>query len=220
LLLRALQERVIERVGGSTPNPVDVRVIAATHRDLAAAVGRGRFRADLYFRLNVFPIPVPPLRERREDIPDLVRHFLHHFGRRMGRPAVAVSTATLQLLKDYPWPGNVRELENIVERAMIVTAGDTLQVDPSWLTPAPAGDTARTDRPGLAELERRAILDALEHCHGRIYGPGGAAAVLGLKPTTLYGKMRKHRIPKHATPGDSPNGPAPRPAPASDSDAG
>jgi formate hydrogenlyase transcriptional activator len=185
LLLRALQERTIERVGGGQPIAVDVRVIAATHRDLSAAVAQGRFRADLFFRLNVFPIPVPPLCERREDIPDLVRHFLHHFGRRMGKAPVGVSPATLELLTGYPWPGNVRELENIIERAMIVTAGDTLQVDPSWLTPAPAAGVVRQDRPGLAELERRAIRDALDRCHGRIYGPNGAAAALGLKPTTL-----------------------------------
>jgi formate hydrogenlyase transcriptional activator len=220
LLLRALQERVIERVGGSGTVAVDVRVVAATHRDLAAAVSRGRFRADLFFRLNVFPIHMPPLRERREDVPDLVRHFLHHFGRRMGKPAVGVSAATLRLLKEYPWPGNVRELENIVERAMIVTGSDTLQVDPSWLKSAPAGGVSREDRPYLAELERHAILDALDRCHGRIYGPGGAAALLGLKPTTLYGKMRKHRIPKHPTPGESPNGPSARPAAPSDANAG
>src|SRR5207253_3921352 len=115
LLLRALQERVIERVGGSEPVAVDVRVIAATHQDLSAAVARGRFRADLYFRLNVFPIPVPALRDRREDIPDLVRHFVGHFGRRLNRTNVAVSPTTMDLLTRYSWPGNVRELENIIE---------------------------------------------------------------------------------------------------------
>ena len=197
MLLRVLQERVIERVGGSAAIPVDVRVIAATHQDLTAALNEGRFRADLFFRLNVFPIPVPPLRERREDIPDLVRHFLHHFGRRMSKPGVRVRPETLQWLSDYPWPGNVRELEHLVERAMIVTAGDTLQVDPNWLKPARASGPVPAARPGLAEVERRTILEALQRCHGRIYGPGGAAAALGLKPTTLYGKMRKHQIPKH-----------------------
>jgi formate hydrogenlyase transcriptional activator len=207
LLLRALQERVIERVGGSATVAVDVRVIAATHQDLADAVGGGRFRADLFFRLNVFPIRVPPLRERREDIPDLVRHFVVHFGRRMGKAAVDVGGDTLQLLTGYPWPGNVRELENIIERAMIVTAGGRLQVDPSWLKHTPAASVSRPDRPCLADLERRAIVDALERCRGRIYGPAGAAAALGLKPTTLYGKMRKHHIPKHPTSGDSANGP-------------
>jgi formate hydrogenlyase transcriptional activator len=194
MLLRVLQERVLERVGGGEPVGVDVRVVAATHQDLAAAVNAGRFRADLFFRLNVFPIRVPPLRERREDLPDLARHFLHHFGRRMGKAVSRISPETLTLLGEYPWPGNVRELENLIERAMIVTAGDTLQVDPAWLKAGPAPRETPTPRPGLAELERRAILDALERCHGRIYGPNGAAAALGLKPTTLYGKMRKHHI--------------------------
>jgi formate hydrogenlyase transcriptional activator len=197
MLLRGLQERVIERVGGSEPVMVDVRVIAATHQDLAVAIQEGRFRADLFFRLNVFPIHVPPLRERTEDLPDLVRHFLHHFGKRMGKDVSQVSPTTLQLLREYHWPGNVRELENIIERAMIVTAGDMLEVDPHWLATGRTNPVAHESHPGLAELERGAILEALDRCHGKIYGPGGAAEALGLKPTTLYGKMRKHRIPKH-----------------------
>ncbi len=194
LLLRVLQERIIERVGGHDPIPTDVRVIAATHQDLDEAQRNGSFRSDLFFRLNVFPIRVPPLRDRREDIPDLVRHFLHQFGRRMNKSVADVSEATLSLLMEYDWPGNVRELENLIERAMIVTTGDTLTVEPSWLqTP----ETLRQPPPsGLAALERQTILDALARCKGRVYGPGGAAAVLGLKPTTLYGKMRKHRIRK------------------------
>ena len=193
MLLRVLQERVIERVGGE-PLAVDVRVIAATHQDLTAAIHQGRFRADLFFRLNVFPIQVPPLRERREDIPDLVRHFLHRFSRRMGKPVAGISAAALRLLTEYPWPGNVRELENIVERAMIVTTGDTLEVEAHWLESAHITSGAPDAGFGLADLERRAILDALQRCHGQIYGPNGAAAALGLKPTTLYGKMRKHHI--------------------------
>jgi formate hydrogenlyase transcriptional activator len=197
LLLRVLQERVIERVGGRETVAVDVRIIAATHQDLAAAVDRGRFRNDLFFRLNVFPIQVPPLREHREDIPDLVRHFLLHFGRRMNKAVVGVASSALKMLMDYHWPGNVRELENIIERAMIVSAGETLHVDPHWLKAAPSDDAVPESRIGLAELERRAILDALKRCHGKVYGLGGAAAALGLKPTTLYGRMRKHRIPKH-----------------------
>lgn len=200
LLLRALQTRVIERVGGSEPIAVDVRVLAATHQDLAEAMHQGRFRADLFFRLNVFPIHVPALRERREDIPDLVRHFLHHFGRRMGKEVSHVSPATFQLLGEYSWPGNVRELENIIERAMVITPDDTLQVDPQWLRSPRADSLSREAPRSLAELERHAILNALERCHGKVYGPGGAAAALGLKPTTFYGKMRKHRIPKHPAP--------------------
>ena len=199
MLLRVLQERIIERVGGSGPLAVDVRVIAATHQDLAAAMNQGRFRADLYFRLNVFPIHVPPLRERREDIPDLVHHFLHQFGRRLNKPVERVSPAALKSLQEYHWPGNVRELENLSERAMIVSSGDTLHLDPHWLQPVSAANTDRQPT-RLADIERQAILDALARCHGRIYGAGGAAALLGLKPTTLYGKMRKHRISKQLLP--------------------
>lgn len=199
-LLRVLQERAIERVGGQESIPVNVRIIAATHQDLTAAMNQRRFRADLFFRLNVFPIRVPPLRERREDIPDLVRHFLHHFGRRMNRPVSGVNPASLKLLTEYHWPGNVRELENIVERAMIVTTGATLEVDPHWLRPVAVGGTVAAAPPGLAEVERCSILDALERCKGKIYGPDGAAAVLGLKPTTLYGKMRKHGIARRPGP--------------------
>jgi formate hydrogenlyase transcriptional activator len=195
MLLRALQERVIERVGGGTV-PVDVRVVAATNRDLAAAVSRKEFRSDLFFRLNVFPIQVPALRERREDIPDLVRHFLLRFGQRMSKPGITANPSTIQLLLDYPWPGNVRELENIIERAMIVTSGDTLQVDPSWLANKPA-DPQPNNNQHLADVERRTIVEALERCRGKVYGNGGAAQLLGLKPTTLYGKMRKHQIPKY-----------------------
>jgi formate hydrogenlyase transcriptional activator len=196
MLLRVLQERVIERVGGSEPVAVDARVIAATHQNLTAAMNRGEFRADLFFRLNVFPIHLPPVRERRDDIPDLVKHFLHHFSRRMNRTISQVSPGTLQVLTDYHWPGNVRELENIIERAMIVCTGDTLEMDPRWFQAAEPKIATREDCPDLAEVERRAILGALERSGGRIYGPGGAAAALGLKPTTLYGKMRKLGIPR------------------------
>jgi formate hydrogenlyase transcriptional activator len=195
MLLRVLQERVIERVGGGQTVPVDVRLIAATHQDLSQQMNAGRFRADLYFRLNVFPIRVPPLRERREDIPNLVKHFLRHFGRRMNKLIEDVRPATMRLLTDYHWPGNVRELENLIERAMIVASDDTLDIDPQWLaTPRLAGADGKTDPASLAEVERRAIQSALEQCNGRIYGPTGAAAALGLKPTTLYGKMRRHGI--------------------------
>ncbi len=200
MLLRVLQERVIDRVGGSSPIAVNVRVIAATHQDLTAAMNQGRFRADLYFRLNVFPINVPPLRQRREDIPDLVRHFLHHFGRRLNKPIERIDPTALRLLMDYHWPGNVRELENLIERAVIVASGDTLHIDPHWLEPARATNAEHELSPSkLADMERRAILDALQRCRGRIYGANGAAAVLGLKPTTLYGKMRKHRISRQSS---------------------
>jgi formate hydrogenlyase transcriptional activator len=189
MLLRVLQEKTIERVGGATPIGVDVRLIAATHRDLVQEVAAGRFRADLFYRLNVFPIRVPALRERREDIPDLVRHFVLHFNRRMNKRIETVSPHALDLLTRYDWPGNVRELENLIERAMIVAESSIIDIDPSWLSPLPATET----RPAgsLRDQERQAILDALDHCGAKIYGADGAAARLGLKPTTLYGKMKK-----------------------------
>jgi formate hydrogenlyase transcriptional activator len=195
LLLRVLQERVLERVGGHEPIPVDVRVIAATNRDLTAAVQEGRFRADLFYRLNVFPLQVPPLRDRKADIPALVEHFLQHLRRRVNKPFCRVTQRTLDLLAAYHWPGNVRELENIVERGLIISRGDTLEIDPTWLAGSPSSEFAASS---LAEQERRAILDALHQSKGRVYGPGGAATLLGLKPSTLYGKMRKHAIRKSA----------------------
>lgn len=194
MLLRVLQERIIERVGGNQAIPIDVRVVAATHRNLAVAVEEGSFRSDLYFRLNVFPIRVPSLRDRREDIPDLVKHFMQHFSRRMNKTVEGLDSETLKTLIAYEWPGNVRELENIIERAMIVTTGDKLQIDPQWFKTTKIAVNAGT---AWADLERQAILDALARHDGKIYGPDGAAAALELKPTTLYGKMRKHQIPRH-----------------------
>jgi formate hydrogenlyase transcriptional activator len=199
LLLRVLQERVIERVGGNEAIAIDVRVIAATHRDLQAAVTEGVFRADLYYRLHVFPIRVPPLRERKDDIPALVDHLVRHFSRRLSKPIGTVSEATLRLLQSYDWPGNVRELENILERAIIVAGDDRLLVDPTWLS-AP-GVLPRAAIPSaLADVERRTILEALDRSRGKIYGPSGAAQALGLKPTTLYGKMRKYHIERKPAP--------------------
>jgi formate hydrogenlyase transcriptional activator len=203
LLLRVLQERVIERVGGTESIEVDVRVVAATNRDLKTAVDEGRFRTDLFYRLNVFPIHVPPLRERREEIPALINHFISQFDRRMNKQVTRVNRKTMELLMSYHWPGNVRELENILERAMIVTSGDTLEIDPTWLS-GTAANSSSSDRQltipegflAMAEVERRTVLQALERSGGKIYGPRGAAEALGLKPSTLYGKMRKHRIGK------------------------
>lgn len=196
LLLRVLQERTIERVGGNQSIPIDVRVIAATNRDLETAVAEGSFRSDLFYRLNVFPIRVPPLRERKEEIVPLVDHFVAQFSRSVGKRIGRVSPKTIQLLKNYHWPGNVRELEHVVERAMILSTDDQLRIDPSWLSgPAVAADRT-AGRASLAEQERRAILQALERANGKIYGPGGAAQALGLKPTTLYGKMRKLGVKK------------------------
>jgi len=194
MLLRVLQERTIERVGGNQPIPVDVRVIAATNRDLKKHVDDGHFRADLFYRLNVFPIQVPTLRERCEDIPALINHFITRFAPRMNKEITRVHRRTMELLMNYEWPGNVRELENIVERAVIVSRGDTLEIDSKWLSGSGEVLASPRDSLSFAEVERQAILDALERCQGKIYGSGGAAAMLKLKPTTLYGKMRKHRI--------------------------
>jgi len=209
MLLRVLQEKSIERVGGNEPIPIDTRLITATHQDLTNAVAAGRFRADLFYRLNVFPIRVPALRERREDIPDLVRHFLLHFNRRMNKQVERIAPVTLDRLVAYDWPGNVRELENLVERALIVAEGNILDIDPRWLNaalsprlafalPHSAARTLNEEGGGpctsLRDREKRTILDALDQCSGKIYGVDGAAARLGLKPTTLYGKMRKHGI--------------------------
>ena len=190
LLLRALQERVIERVGGGDAVAVDVRVAAATNRDLVAEVKAGRFRADLFYRLNVFPVTVPPLRERRSDVAELATHFARRFaarhGRRQPHPPRRAAGARARTIGR----GNVREFQNLIERAVIVSDGEDLAFDPAWLAGATAAETAQT----WAAQERQRILDALRAAGGRVYGPGGAAHRLGLNPTTLYGKMKKHGI--------------------------
>jgi formate hydrogenlyase transcriptional activator len=194
LLLRALQERVIERLGNNTPIPVDVRLVAATNRDLAADARNGTFRADLFYRLNVFPITLPPLRERADDIPALAEHFLKLFAARHQKPAAVIPSRALRALQQHVWPGNVRELQNMIERAVIVSDGEELMLDPAWLAATAPAETART----WAEQEKARILAALRAASGRVYGPGGAAQRLGLKPTTLYGKMRKHGLKRDA----------------------
>ena len=193
-LLRVLQERVVERLGGGEPIPVDVRLVAATNRDLAADVRAGAFRADLFYRLNVFPIALPPLRDRKSDIPALAAHFLAHFAQKHARPARVIPAQALRVLTAHDWPGNVRELQNVIERAVIVSNGEELAVDPAWLVSVSPVETART----WAEQEKGRILAALRAASGRVYGPGGAAQRLGLKPTTLYGKMRKHSLKRDA----------------------
>jgi formate hydrogenlyase transcriptional activator len=189
MLLRVLQERVIERVGGG-PVSVDVRIIAATNRDLLAEVKASRFRADLFYRLNVFPIRVPPLRDRKSDIPEIASHFVRQHAEKLARPVPAIRPSTFPMLLAHEWPGNVRELQNVMERAVIVTDGPELAFDPSWLVGMSVVETAKT----WAAQEKQRILDALRASGGRVYGPGGAAHRLGLNPTTLYGKMRKHGI--------------------------
>jgi transcriptional regulator with GAF, ATPase, and Fis domain len=188
-LLRVLQEQTLERVGGSQAIGVNVRVIAATNRDLQDEVRKGRFREDLLFRLNVFPLPVPPLRERVEDIPLLARHFVQVFARRTNRHVTSIHPDALRALRSYRWPGNVRELANVIERAMIVCEGSVLEVSHLALVEAPrSGDTevVRFD-----DVARRHVLQTLEECGGVIEGPEGAAAKLGLKPATLRSRLKK-----------------------------
>jgi formate hydrogenlyase transcriptional activator len=192
-LLRVLQEQEFERLGGTRTIKVDVRLVAATNRDLARMVADGCFRADLYYRLNVFPLVLPPLRDRRDDIPRLVRHFTQHFARRMGRRIEAIPAAIMDALVSYLWPGNVRELQNVIERAVILSPGPALKV--------PLGDLEIRDPRSevgdptsgltLADAERECILGALRDSGWVVAGPKGAAARLGMKRSTLYKKMTK-----------------------------
>ena len=185
-LLRVLQDGQFERLGSNHTLTADVRVIAATNRDLAAMVRDGSFRADLYHRLNVYPIEVPPLRARAADIPLLVRKFVQEFNKKMGKSIDSISRPAMERLKHYPWPGNIRELHNLVERAMIVSDGRSLTID------LPAGAAGPTAVPvTLEEVERKHIRDVLEGVHWRVSGKGGAAEILGLRPTTLHSRMKK-----------------------------
>jgi PAS domain S-box-containing protein len=189
-LLRVLQEREIDRVGGQRSIPVDVRVIAATNRDLLKEVREKRFREDLYYRLNVFPVRIPPLRERRDDIPLLVHFLVNRFASRIGKHLDGVDRPTMQRLEDYSWPGNVRELENVLERAVILAAGPVLDIDPSPQT-VQGTAPAETRRPTLETLERDYILTVLRQTDWVIDGPRGAARVLGLHPNTLRNRLKK-----------------------------
>ncbi len=191
-LLRVLQEQEFERLGSSKTNRVDVRLVAATNRDLAAMVAEGRFRSDLYYRLNVFPLVLPPLRERTEDIPPLVRYFTQRFARGMGRRIETIPSHLMEALIRYPWPGNIRELQNVIERAVILSPGSSLQVALSDLqvlgkpAAAPAGEPVT-----LADVERDHILDVLRETGWVVGGPKGAATRLGMKRSMLYWKMKK-----------------------------
>jgi transcriptional regulator with GAF, ATPase, and Fis domain len=198
-LLRVLQERTIERLGNPTPVLVDVRIIAATNHDLAAAVRAGTFRSDLFYRLNVFPILVPPLRERRDDMASLVDELINELGADMGKRFDGVDRTSLQSLFHYDWPGNVRELRNVLERAMILSAGPMLKVDVPAAEPADhasstAGPIRQTTVVTLRELERDHILRVLQDAGWRVRGSRGAAEVLGLKPTTLEKRMIRFGI--------------------------
>jgi PAS domain S-box-containing protein len=197
-LLRVLQEREFERVGGGRPIRADVRVIAASNRDLDAAVAQGAFRPDLYYRLNVFPLEIPALRDRRADVPVLVEYFIHRYARRAGKKIRGISKSSLELLRSYDWPGNVRELQNVVERAVIVSDSETLSIDERWLTGRPrvVRPAARATPRSLATREKGAIEDALEEARGRVAGPFGAAARLGIPSSTLESKIRTLKIDK------------------------
>jgi transcriptional regulator with GAF, ATPase, and Fis domain len=190
-LLRVLQEGEFERVGSGQTRKVDVRLVAATHYDLPAAVDSGRFRADLYYRLNVFPVRVPPLRERREDVPLLVWWFVHRRQKEMGRQIEQIPRRAMERLAAYSWPGNVRELENVVERALILSPGTTLQLDESFSGEEPAERRGAGAGGTIEAVERAHVTAVLERRGGRIEGPGNAADVLGLKPSTLRSRMKK-----------------------------
>ncbi len=192
-LLRVLQEQEFERLGSTRTVHVNVRLVAATNHDLAQMVAEGRFRSDLYYRLNVFPLTLPPLRERRDDIPRLVRHFTQRFARRMGRQIETIPSEVMDALVRYPWPGNVRELQNIIERAVILSRGPVLRVPQTDLQSAAPQATAPTDDTSatLADAEREHIVRALRDTAWVLAGPKGAAARLGMKRSTLQWKMKK-----------------------------
>jgi formate hydrogenlyase transcriptional activator len=194
-LLRVLQEQEFERLGSARTLRVDVRWVAATNQDLTQMVADKEFRSDLYYRLHVFPITVPPLRERSEDIPLLVRYFAQHYARRMRKPIETIPAETLTALCHYPWPGNIRELENLIERSVILSQGPELRVPRGELkaqaTAAPNGVAT------LEAAEREHILRALREAHWMIGGPTGAAARLGMKRTTLQSRMKKLGISRH-----------------------
>jgi formate hydrogenlyase transcriptional activator len=198
-LLRVLQERQFERIGGNQPIAVNVRIIAATNRDLKAAINAGTFRDDLFYRLNVFPIDVPPLRDRKEDIPLLVEYLTERYASKAGKKIRSIQRQTLELLQAYEWPGNIRELQNVIERAVILCDSDTLSVDQVWLQKEPR--SRRHNGNGLARLdaenERRLIETALAESGGRVAGAAGAAAKLGIPRSTLETKIRKLGIKKH-----------------------
>ena len=189
-LLRVLQSGEFERLGSSNTLRIEARVIAATNRNLEKEVEKGRFREDLWYRLNVFPITVPPLRQRREDIPLLVQAFVTRFAKRVGKEITKIPAVTMESLRQYHWPGNIREMENVIERAVINTSGASLALA------APLDSPQASPSPGLAkktlaDVEREHILQVLQKTGGRISGSKGAAAILGLNPSTLRARLRK-----------------------------
>ncbi len=198
-LLRVLQEREFERVGGNKVIPADVRVIAATNRDLQRSIEEGTFRGDLYYRLNVFPIEMPPLRQRKEDIPLLVEYFIDRYSSKTGKKIRGIEKSTLDRLKSYAWPGNIRELQNVIERSIVLCDSETFTVDESWLS-VNCGDPDRAPRMLLRippSEEKKTIEAALAEAQGQVSGPSGAAARLGVPPSTLDSKIRAFKINKH-----------------------
>jgi formate hydrogenlyase transcriptional activator len=195
-LLRAVQEQEFERLGSASTMRVNVRMIAATHRDLRAMIQEEKFREDLFYRFNVFPIEIPPLRERREDIPLLVNYFVSKLCRKMGKQITCVSAQAMQMLTNSPWKGNIRELANFIERAVIVTRGEQLEVPAAMLPTASEAVVAVSSPSSFRQAESSVIIDALRAAGGRIAGRGGAAERLGLKRTTLQNKIRRLGILK------------------------
>jgi formate hydrogenlyase transcriptional activator len=195
-LLRAVQEQEFERLGSANTIRVNVRMISATHRDLPAMIREEKFREDLFYRFNVFPIEIPPLRERREDIPLLVNYFVLQLSRRMGKRITSISRRAMEMLTNCPWEGNVRQLANFLERAVILTRGEELEVPMAELRPSSDMAVASSSMCSFRQAECSVIIDALRAASGRISGNGGAAERLGLKRTTLQNKMRKLGITK------------------------
>ena len=199
-LLRVLQEREFERVGGTVSIKVDVRVIAATNRNLEAGKANGTFRSDLFYRLNVFPIEVPPLRERKDDVLMLLEYFVHRYAKKVGKNFGKINKRTLELFRSYDWPGNIRELQNVVERSVIVSSDGVFGVDEAWLSrnagQAPWRHPGSENTDGNSSPERQIIEAALAESRGRISGPKGAAAKLQIPPSTLESKLKKFKISK------------------------
>ena len=199
-LLRVLQEREFERVGGTRSIQTNVRVIAATNRNLQAAIQAGTFRSDLFYRLNVFPIDMPPLRERREDIPVLVEYFVDHCARKVGKNIQGITKESLDLLRSYSWPGNIRELQNVIERSVIMCETENFSVDETWLARQSLASECKSQSDfsqKLATQEKEMIEAALSESRGQVFGPSGAAAILGMPRSTVESKIRSLKINKN-----------------------